>query len=373
MASWYAQVCLSTNAAIWQTRSRTASSGTDERGAPPRDFCPSVEEFTGAGGSLEWPQAVVTRTNVWHFAGRAFEGWEAIGALRFQELTLQPAQTKSYILMLAVMDEEVDPDRLVTTYGSKAKFDEWLQRTKVYWQAKLDTLAFSTADAQFDLWLKWVRLQPILRRQFGNSFLPHHDYGRGGRGWRDLWQDCLALLIMEPAELGCALLANYAGVRIDGSNATIIGNTPGEFLADRNNIPRIWMDHGAWPFLTTKLYIDQSGDLGFLLQEQTYFRDQHIDRARDIDTAWQPEQGTRLLSSAQQVVRGTVLEHLLVQHLVLLFQRGCAQYHPAGRCRLERRHGHGRGTRRERGIQCSVCRQPARPQPDGARLGRESA
>jgi len=30
---------------------------------------------------------------------------------------------------------------------------------------------------------------------------------------------------------------NFAGVRIDGSNATIVGRQPGEFKADRNNIP----------------------------------------------------------------------------------------------------------------------------------------
>jgi cellobiose phosphorylase len=33
------------------------------------------------------------------------------------------------------------------------------------------------------------------------------------------------------------------------------------------------MDHGAWPYLTTRLYVDQSGDLAFLLEEQTYFKD----------------------------------------------------------------------------------------------------
>ena len=89
-------------------------------------------------------------------------------------------------------------------------------------------MSFKTGDARFDGWLKWVTLQPILRRLFGNSFLPYHDYGRGGRGWRDLWQDCLALLLMEPgAGATTLLLSNFAGVRLDGSNATIIGSRPG--------------------------------------------------------------------------------------------------------------------------------------------------
>lgn len=49
-----------------------------------------------------------------------------------------------------------------------------------------------------------------------------HDYGKGGRGWRDLWQDCLALLIMEPTDVRRMIVNNYGGVRIDGTNATIL-------------------------------------------------------------------------------------------------------------------------------------------------------
>ena len=70
------------------------------------------------------------------------------------------------------------------------------------------------------------------------------------------------------------LFNNFRGIRIDGSNATIIGDQPGEFKADRNNIVRIWSDHGAWPLLTTKMYIDESGDIDFLLEKQCYFSDQ---------------------------------------------------------------------------------------------------
>jgi cellobiose phosphorylase len=161
-----------------------------------------------------------------------------------------------------------------------------------------------------------------LRRICGNSFLPYHDYGRGGRGWRDLWQDLLALLMMEPAMIRPLLLGNFAGVRMDGSNATIIGAAPGEFQADRNNIPRVWMDHGAWPLLTTQLYIDYTGDLAFLLLEQDYFKDPWIKRAQAVDETWEPAHGTQLKTAAGDTYRGTVLEHILVQHLTAFFNVG---------------------------------------------------
>lgn len=98
----------------------------------------------------------------------------------------------------------------------------------------------------------------MLRRIYGCSFLPHHDYGRGGRGWRDLWQDCLALLLLNPDGVRKMIVDNICGVRLDGTNATIIGSRQGEFLADRNHIVRVWMDHGVWPYLTIDLYIRQT-------------------------------------------------------------------------------------------------------------------
>ncbi|RAZ93924.1 hypothetical protein DK853_37800, partial [Klebsiella oxytoca] len=82
--------------------------------------------------------------------------------------------------------------------------------------------------------------------------------------WRDLWQDCLSLLLMDPQNVGDMIRKNFGGVRVDGTNATIIGAGDGNFIADRNGIARVWMDHALWPLMTTKLYIDQTGDLDIL-------------------------------------------------------------------------------------------------------------
>jgi hypothetical protein len=130
------------------------------------------------------------------------------------------------------------------------------------------------------------------------------------------------MLLMEPQKVGDLLFNYFAGVRMDGSNATIIGARPGEFIADRNNIARIWMDHGAWPYLTTRLYLDQSGDLEFLLRPQAYFKDHYTHRTRQVDPRWQPHQGTRLRTASGEIYYGTLLEHLLVQHLTAFYNVG---------------------------------------------------
>ncbi len=122
---------------------------------------------------------------------------KALGGIRFRDVELLPGTEKSYILILGILKNGQSSEALSQRFGSGASFTAELEKTKAFWCAKLSTLLFETNDLQFNGWLRWVTLQPILRRLMGNSYLPYHDYGRGGRGWRDLWQDILALLIMQ--------------------------------------------------------------------------------------------------------------------------------------------------------------------------------
>lgn len=303
-------------------RLRYAVLGAEGDGKPPVGFFPLVEDFIGEGGTFDWPQAVVSNLPPIQGEGAAPDGYETVGALRFAERRLQAGESATYLLILAILPEEQEVESLLARYASAERFTAWLQRTQSFWKQKLSTLRFETGETRYNGWLKWVTLQPILRRWMGNSFLPYHDYGRGGRGWRDLWQDALALLLTEGETVAEMLWQNFAGVRMDGSNATIIGNRPGEFKADRNNIPRVWMDHGAWPLLTVRLYLDLSGDLDFLLREQVYFRDHLTHRCRKVDPRWTPDQGTCLQTETGDLVQGTLLEHLLVQHLTAFYNVG---------------------------------------------------
>ena len=299
---------------------RYAVLGAQADGGAPLGFFADVESFIGEGGSLDWPEAIIADKPVTHMAGATVDGYEALGGLRFPDVVLAPGESIGYVLILAILADNEDADALLARYVTG--FEAELEKTKAAWQARVARLRFTTPDPQFDGWLQWVTLQPTLRRLMGNSFLPYHDYGRGGRGWRDLWQDILALLIMEPGDVSEMLLSNFAGVRVDGSNATIIGSQPGDFKADRNGIPRVWMDHGAWPLLTTRLYIDQTGDLDFLLREQVYFKDHLSHRCQHSDPDWEAGQGTRLRTAQGELHHGSVLEHLLVQHLAAFFNVG---------------------------------------------------
>ena len=222
-------------------------------------------------------------------------------------MTLKPGASCSFYLVLSYMEEGKE-------YLEKEKAEAAFESMKRYWK-KQKIAGCSTGNQTFDRWMQWVSLQPELRRIYGCSFLPHHDYGRGGRGWRDLWQDCLALILKNPAAVREDMVAFFAGIRPDGSNATIIGSGRGTFKADRNAIVRMWMDHGYWPYRTVRLYLDATGDVEFLFEKNTYFVDGVRTRAGGREKGSAGEEG-------REAYRGTLLEHLLVQHLTQFYDVG---------------------------------------------------
>lgn len=294
--------------------------GVAGNGIEPLSFYPTVDDFVGEGGTFTHPEAVY-RDKEGILTGKEIAGKEAMGGIRFGQVTLKADETTEYIIIMGIAEKEEELDEVILRYASSLKADQALNEVKEYWQGKVN-VRYHTGDERFDLFMRWVSFQPFLRRLYGCSFLPHHDYGRGGRGWRDLWQDCLSLLLMDPGDVRQMVVSNYGGVRIDGTNATIIGNRQGEFIADRNGISRVWMDHAVWPFMTTKLYLDQTGDLEILSEKVNYFKDAQAARGTDIDTDWNDEYGMWQKTADGSIYDGTILEHLLVEHLCAFYEVG---------------------------------------------------
>ena len=94
------------------------------------------------------------------------------------------------------------------------------------------------------------------------------------------------------------------------------------FIADRNNITRVWMDHALWPLITTQLYIDQTGDIDILNRKVPYFKDAQTERGRLRDQLWSSEQGNKQMTQADVIYKGSILEHLLIQQLSAFYEIG---------------------------------------------------
>ncbi|MDY0295636.1 MAG: hypothetical protein RBQ71_07520 [Acholeplasmataceae bacterium] len=271
-----------------------------------KGFIPTMHDFI-RGGSLIYPRGL----DQLYPSDYHVDGYEAMGAIQFDELVLQPGESLNLYLSIGIHESKGDAHRS-QKYLNKEAFHQALEDVKQFFGSYSKGLSFKMVDEEVSDALSWVVLQPLLRRYFGNSYLPHHDYGRGGKGWRDLWQDLLALIIMNDDSVKELLYNNFLGVRLDGSNATIIGNKPGEFKADRNMITRVWSDHGAWPLLTVHMYLDETGDLDFLLKKQGYFQDQFTHYTKKTRAYESPV----VLNGQKEPYQGTILEHLLLTNLV---------------------------------------------------------
>ena len=294
-------------------------------GTCPVSFCPVAEDFIGEGGAFDNPRFPVSGSPA-SMPGDRADGFEAMGSAMFASKTLAAGESCEYIFALMIDDidkpsdteEEIQAESAAlqakaVKYLTGDVFESELGKNREYWDKK-NNISFHTGDQAFDNWMYWVGVQPMLRRIYGCSFLPHHDYGKGGRGWRDLWQDCLALIIMDPSDVRSMLVDNFGGVRCDGTNATIIGSRSGEFIADRNGITRVWMDHAMWPFMTMDLYIKQTGDLKILDEKAPYFIDRQVMRGEKL-----LDKNTDLSGISCD---GTVLEHLLLQNFASFFDVG---------------------------------------------------
>ena len=271
-------------------------------------YHPSLMDYIGSG-SMMFPQSY----NESYQVGTILKGQEALGGVEFVTIEVLPNESVELFLNLGITDSKKMLIKTLQKYDNAAIFQREFDIMRNHFDLETNQLQFNFESDKRSNQLSFIPIQPILRRFMGNSYLPHHDYGKGGRGWRDLWQDLIAMIMFADKNVRALLLNNFAGIRIDGSNATIIGDKPGEFIADRNNIVRVWSDHGAWPLLTTKMYIDETGDTGFLYKKMPYFDDQftHYTKKRKTNIS-----ENNKLQVERKTYEGTVLEHLLLENLV---------------------------------------------------------
>ncbi len=289
--------------------------GFGENGAKPKGIWARLHDFIGQSGSLDNPEAIYKDLKAPDLSDLELHGKEAVAGLNFEEKTLAPGEKVDYIIVHGITDHTEDLDAWKEKYGDVDKVEEILEATLNFWKEKLNSVDIHTGDKHYDNWVKWIEYQVKCRQIFGNSFLPDYGYGRGGRGWRDLWQDLLSIFLVDPKSAHEEIVNCFKGIRIDGTNATIIGEQPGEFKADRNNIPRTWCDHGTWPVFVLNFYLNQTGDLDILNKEITYWKDMFINRSKMIDGNWEDEQGHSQRTSDNEIYTASIFEHLLIQQL----------------------------------------------------------
>ena len=111
-----------------------------------------------------------------------------MGGIKFNDIILSPQEEKSYIILIGLIESDENSesiikkvDNLCNQFNNKKKVNEYLKSTIKHWEEKCN-ISYQTSNSNFDNFMHWVSIQPTLRKLFGCSFLPHHDYGKGGRG-----------------------------------------------------------------------------------------------------------------------------------------------------------------------------------------------
>jgi len=296
--------------------------GFEGNANPPIGQFPTLDYFCGKGDLVN-PSAIENTVKPINKKSPEFDGKEVAAAFRYEDKSLKPNSEANYFIIMGIDSEGSNSkqiSRIFSKLNSPLKIKKELKYTKEYWQNLSSIINFDFKDKNFNNWLIWVGIQPTLRKLFGCSFLPHFDYGKGGRGWRDIWQDTLTLLLKEDNNAEKFLLNGFKGVRIDGSNATIVTKN-GAFASDRNQISRTWMDHGIWPYISLRLYLNRTKNLNLLEKNIPYFRDHLLKRTKEIDSSF-TQKDNLLRTKNKEVYKGSVLEHILVQHLTSFFNVG---------------------------------------------------
>ncbi|WP_162140092.1 GH36-type glycosyl hydrolase domain-containing protein [Haploplasma axanthum] len=273
-----------------------------------KNYIPVLDDYIN-GGSFLLPRGL---DNDKYHVKDIVKGYEIIGAIAFEEVEVKANEEIVLVLTIGI-SENLDQIEKIKKYQDIAYLEEKYNETIKFFDKLNSYITFEFDNEERIEQVKWITLQPILRRFLGNSYLPHHDYGHGGRGWRDLWQDLLALIYSGDKTVKESIISNFAGVRIDGSNATIIGDKLGEFKADRNQIVRVWSDHGAWPLLTTKMYIDETGDTEILFIKQKYFDDKFTHYTKKTK---ETISDNNVMTYMNKVYYGTIFEHILLENLI---------------------------------------------------------
>lgn len=286
-----------------------AAAALDGAAAPDRVWT-DREDLLGGRGEWTRPEAIL--------ADRAPRlsglGRELVAAFEWRGVRLPAGGARTLALSAGVADDGAEADR-IAALASPAAVAEARRAVAAFWAERTGAVRIRTADPDLDSsWNRWWLHQALVRHWFGNTGHPQFDYGSDFSGWREIWQDLMATTPLDPEAAREASLYVLTGVRPDGTNATRFFTRTGRFGSDEVN--GLWCDHPYWTLQAVRQIVDETGDLQYLVDREVgWFRDAFRARGDRKDAAWPAGTIGEAPAADGRPLRGTVLEHLLVQSL----------------------------------------------------------
>ncbi len=288
-----------------------------ESGKPGSQFYSDRESFLGPHFQWREPLSLAAKLP----ARSPVLGKEAVGAIEFSKITLKPNETFKFVVVTGIGFTQTQAEEVIQKYSYATAVQE-KQKLEQFWLEQTSQKQIHSQDPNFDTsWNKWWFYQLCMRYWFGNTAHPQFDYGTDFSGWREIWQDMIGIILLNPDKVKEHILKTLEGIRTDGTNATRFFARTKEFGSDEIN--GLWCDHPYWTTQAIWVYVQQSGHLDFFLQDGIkYFKDLYISRGEGKDENWPKGTIGRHTTKNGKEATGTVLEHLLTQILPMYFDAG---------------------------------------------------
>lgn len=248
-------------------------------------------------------------------------GKETVGAIQFSKITLKPNETFKFVVTTGLSFNQKEADQAIDKYTYDVAITE-KQKLDKFWLERTHLKQIHTEDPNFDTsWNRWWFYQLSMRYWFGNTAHPQFDYGTDFSGWREIWQDMIGIILIDPTTVKDHILKTLEGIRTDGTNATRFFARTKEFGSDEVN--GLWCDHPYWTTQAIWVYAKQSGDIDIFLKDGIkYFKDLYVSRGDLKDDNWPKGTIGHHTSADGKEITGSVIEHLLTQILPMFFDAG---------------------------------------------------
>lgn len=261
--------------------------------APVEAFDTFDEEFMGQYRSFANPIAIEEG----QLRNTQGQGRDIMAALQ-HSFDIAPGEEARFVVVVGVASGQEDALALKRRYDTWEEAERGLLEVKSYWDHYLDRTAADTPSKDFDLSFNvWNKYQAWITSKWARM----DSYYIGGGsiiGFRDSWQDMLAILPNDPDWARERIIYMLEHQFADGSTVhnwdplTNIGNKTGH------------SDDPMWLVLGVIEYLKESGDLVFLDESVGYYESgsetvkQHLLRALDYTLAHMSDRGIPLIMAA---------------------------------------------------------------------------
>jgi len=231
-------------------------------------------EFIGRNGTLEQPAALIKHSTL---SGRTGAGLDPCSALQCN-IDFAPGERVELVLLLGQAQDQTTARELIRRWRSVDPRQE-LAAVRENWDRILDKVQVRTPDRSMDIMLnRWFLYQTLVCRFWARSAF----YQAGGAyGFRDQLQDCMALVVTEPA-LVRAHIIKASGRQFREGDVQHWWHPP-----KGRGVRTHFSDDLLWLPYTVSNYLEVTGDASVLDEKAFFLEGEEIPPERE-DAYFEP-------------------------------------------------------------------------------------